>query len=144
MNRIEFFVGGVPEGRPRPRAASVKGYARMYAVKAANGFEDRVACVANMHAPREPMQGPVRVVVNAYWQWPVATSKRVREEGPQYRASKPDTDNVAKAILDVLTACGYWADDSQVAELRVRKITGGDSAPGTWIAIEPLPVVIPG
>jgi crossover junction endodeoxyribonuclease RusA len=35
---------------------------------------------------------------------------------------KRDLDNVLKALLDSLTHCGVWTDDSQVAELVIRRV----------------------
>lgn len=37
------------------------------------------------------------------------------------RAGKLDLDNRVKPLLDVLTKCGVWGDDSQVEELRVSR-----------------------
>lgn len=36
-------------------------------------------------------------------------------------ANKPDADNLAKHIKDVLGQVGFWEDDKQVCELVVRK-----------------------
>lgn len=33
-----------------------------------------------------------------------------------------DVDNLAKSVLDGITKAGLWADDGQVADLRVRKV----------------------
>ena len=38
---------------------------------------------------------------------------------------KPDADNLAKAILDVLTEQGWWRDDGVVSELLVIKLWSG-------------------
>ena len=42
-----------------------------------------------------------------------------------------DLDNLMKAALDALTAAGVWLDDSQIADLRIRKspVIGG------WIEV---------
>jgi crossover junction endodeoxyribonuclease RusA len=48
-----------------------------------------------------------------------------------------DLDNVLKAALDALTHCGIWADDSQVAELRIRRMPVSDN-PRAEIIVEPL------
>jgi Holliday junction resolvase RusA-like endonuclease len=39
----------------------------------------------------------------------------------RYFTKKPDADNLAKAVLDALTAMGVWKDDSQVVILDVTK-----------------------
>jgi Holliday junction resolvase RusA-like endonuclease len=137
MRTIEFFVGGVPEGRPRPRACRRGNHASVYAVKAKGGFEDRIACVANLHRPTYPLEGPIKVLIGAQWEWPKATSKkRMADPMPAWKTGKPDADNVAKAVLDVLTACGFWLDDAQVADLRVLKGVG--HVAGTQITIRQM------
>jgi Holliday junction resolvase RusA-like endonuclease len=55
----------------------------------------------------------------------------------QYHAQKPDADNVGKAVLDALTDCGAWVDDSQVASLPVIKRWAGQK-PTTLIEIVEL------
>jgi len=42
-----------------------------------------------------------------------------------------DLDNICKALLDALTACGLWADDEQIDELRL--IRRGVLPPGQVI-----------
>ena len=46
---------------------------------------------------------------------------------------KPDADNIAKAVLDALSA--FWQDDAQVAVLRVRKMWSVSWQAGTHIRI---------
>jgi len=45
------------------------------------------------------------------------TGKRsdvLRPDAPNFHTSKPDRDNLDKAILDALTNAGIWKDDAQV------------------------------
>jgi Holliday junction resolvase RusA-like endonuclease len=39
-----------------------------------------------------------------------------------WHTQKPDSDNIAKAILDAITKAGVWVDDCQIADLRIRKV----------------------
>lgn len=34
---------------------------------------------------------------------------------------RPDVDNISKAVIDVMTKCGFFVDDSQISELVLRK-----------------------
>lgn len=60
------------------------------------------------------------------------------------KATRPDLDNLAKLILDALTASGlFWADDGQVAELAIRKRFARASAPdfeGAHILVSCAPI----
>lgn len=38
------------------------------------------------------------------------------------KSTRPDTDNLVKLLKDVMTQCGYWWDDSQVAYETIGKV----------------------
>ena len=62
---------------------------------------------------------------------------QVRNGAPEFPASKPDIDKLARAVLDGLTDGGAWKDDSQVVTLIVHKVYAQASAPpGCWIRLE--------
>jgi Holliday junction resolvase RusA-like endonuclease len=64
--------------------------------------------------------GPLRVDVAVYFMRPKShffTGKRsdvLRPDAPNFHTSKPDRDNLDKAILDAITNAGIWKDDAQV------------------------------
>ena len=43
------------------------------------------------------------------------------DDMPRPHINKPDVDNAAKLILDVMTDLGYWHDDCQISCLTVQK-----------------------
>lgn len=51
--------------------------------------------------------------------------ERVRVSGGMLKPNRPDTDNLVKLLKDVMTDCGYWWDDSQVAYETISKIYSG-------------------
>ena len=61
------------------------------------------------HAPAKPIPAgrPVRLLVK--WCFP----SEGRRNGA-WRTSKPDTDNLEKALKDEMTRLHFWADDAQV------------------------------
>lgn len=70
---------------------------------------------------RPPFEGPLEVIVTAYWLWPKSMSeKKRRTYGAQYFTGRPDVDNVAKLLGDALNSI-VWRDDSQIVNLSVRK-----------------------
>jgi len=48
-------------------------------------------------------------------------SARLKANAPIYHTKKPDVDNLVKFCLDCLNGLA-WQDDSQISEMRVRKI----------------------
>ena len=68
-------------------------------------------------APEVPIEGGALVEISFYYK----TAKRLRGLP---RLSRPDVDNMAKTVLDVMTKLGYWNDDSQVIQLKAGKFNG--------------------
>lgn len=82
------------------------------------------------HVPAAPMHGPVRLVVK--WCFPLCGKHRDGE----YRATRPDTDNLQKLLKDEMTHVGFWTDDAQVASEIVEKFYA--AIPGIYIAAHEL------
>lgn len=82
-----------------------------------------------------PMEGPLVVTVLATWARPKSHPKR---NPPTWRTSRPDADNVAKAVLDAGIAV-LWADDSSVVRLVVEKRYGPESS--VVVTVEPVQAI---
>lgn len=125
---IQFFVPGDPKGQPRARRGAGK---HMYTPDTANGFKECIYAVAREHTPKVPLTGPVSMTVTAVFARPKShygtgkNADKLRSDAPHYHTSKPDRDNVEKAILDALTRLGFWKDDAQVCDGRMTKIYEG-------------------
>lgn len=78
------------------------------------------------HRPEEPMLGPLRLA--CHWVWLSKTEA--------YKPTKPDTDNLQKALKDVMGLCRFWLDDAQVCDERCIKSWG--PVPGIFVQIEAL------
>ena len=83
------------------------------------------------HAPAKPLDGPVRLVVK--WLFP---AEGRRPDG-SYKTTRPDTDNLEKALKDEMTRLGFWHDDAQVASEITEKFWA--ETPGIYIEVHPLP-----
>lgn len=81
------------------------------------------------HSPGAPLQGPVRLIVK--WCFP-----RGSHRDGEYRATKPDTDNLQKLLKDCMTKTGFWQDDAQVASEIAEKFWA--EIPGIWIRVSQL------
>ena len=69
------------------------------------------------------MEKPLRVTIKAYFEIPKSTSKKRKQQMMDNEILpmvKPDTDNIAKGVLDSLNGIAY-KDDKQVVELIVNK-----------------------
>lgn len=82
------------------------------------------------HAPQKPLTGPVRLVVK--WLFPAEG----RHPDGSYKTSKPDTDNLEKALKDEMTRLGFWHDDAQVASEITEKFWA--DIPGIYIEVSKL------
>lgn len=135
---ISFFVPGEPKGQPRPRAFAFHGKARVFDPGTAEHWKSQIALAAKQKL-KTPFAGPVRLDLTFYFPRPKKHYKRdvLRPDAPGYQTTKPDADNLAKAVMDALTTLGAWKDDTQVAELIVRKFYIRNSL-GCQIEIEDL------
>lgn len=131
LMQFEFFVAGKPQGKARPRVTrrgtytpkSTKDYEQ--SVRAA--FGQARGAVKNQSAmPLFPVDVCVSAEIVAYYEIPKSWSRKRRAaaiEGRIRPTVKPDTDNIAKIILDSLNGLAY-ADDKQVVKCCVSKWYG--------------------
>lgn len=80
-------------------------------------------------APEDPFMGPVQLMVK--WCFP-----KGRHHDGEYKATRPDTDNLNKMLKDEMTKAGFWKDDAQVASEIIEKFWA--KIPGIFIRVEKL------
>lgn len=113
-------VEGKIKGKARPRHNTKTG--RTFTPADTVQYENWVRLCYQEQDGRY-FEGAVRAKITAYYKVPKSYSKKrvqaIREclDQPQ---KKPDSDNIAKIILDSLNKIAY-EDDSQVVELKVFK-----------------------
>ena len=112
---ISFKVSGQPQGKARPRF--VNGH--IYTPKCTKIYEADVKkaylAVAQGYYFKDE---PVSLVVTAYL-------KRAKSNRRKFATTKPDVDNILKAILDGLNGVAY-NDDKQVIKLSIEKFYDDD------------------
>lgn len=59
-------------------------------------------------APKEPFSGPIWLKIAFCFK-----SDEKHQPGTP-KPTKPDLDNLEKGLVDCMTKCGFWKDDSQV------------------------------
>lgn len=136
---IAFLVPGQPQGKGRARIVRIGGYSRMATPEATVAYEGLVAHVATQARGDLPLiDGPVAMTLHLDCQVPASWSARKRAQalaGQVLPTTKPDADNVAKAISDGLNGV-LWRDDVQVVDLVVRKRYA--AVPAVRVEVRPI------
>ena len=130
-----IFIPGDPVAQPRPKVSTRGGFARAYvdAKHPIHAYKQAIR-LAYVNAGGEILKGPIRVNIDCWFTRPKSHSKK-RSEQLERKITKPDVDNLAKAILDALNGIAY-EDDSQVYSLEVQKwYVGVGGTVGTWIEV---------
>lgn len=118
---VHFTVPGKPMGKQRPRFNSRTR--TTYTPEETLTYEEEVQWAYRMAPKAKMLKGNIKAEIVAYYPIPKSTSKKQRAdmiEGFLLPTKKPDTDNIAKIILDSLNGIAY-DDDSQVVSLLVLK-----------------------
>lgn len=117
-----FKIPGKVQAKQRPRLS--KG--RIYTPQATVNYEGYVKWCYSEYANQyglKPIQGAIRAEIEVFIAIPKSDSKKKKELklNKKIRPTvKPDSDNIAKSILDALNGLAY-VDDKQITELEVRK-----------------------
>lgn len=83
--------------------------------------------------PATPSTAPIRLQVYLFFD-----IKGPKKVWGTYKTTRPDCSNFIKELEDAMTACGFWKDDSQVAELKVQKRWASDASIFIrWEELEP-------
>mgnify|MGYP000845484760 FL=1 len=140
--KIEFFVPGTPVGKGRPRAARRGAGVVMFTPEKTADYEalaSATAAAALAGAMRigtsQLLDGPLAAMLEMRFPVPASWSKAKRARalaGVEWHTSKPDADNVAKAVLDACNGV-VFRDDSQIVILIATKAFSEE--PGVRVVI---------
>lgn len=130
--RVDFFVAMIPPTTTfqSKQMTVVGGKPRMFDSPELKAVRLRLLAEVAPYAPARPLTGAVQLVTK--WCWP-ADGKR---GAGGYKATKPDTDNLIKALKDAMTKAGYWHDDAQVASEVTEKFWA--DVPGIYVMVREL------
>ena len=121
---IAFEIPGPPVGKGRPRAFRMGNSVRMHTPEKTASYESLVKIAARIAMKSAaPMAFPVALSLVVRHAIPKSWSKRRQDAalaGTERPTTKPDADNVAKAVADACNGI-VWVDDAQVVELHVSK-----------------------
>lgn len=122
-------------GDPVPFArAGAQGKRRFTPRKQADFMAVVRMFAAQQMAGREPMDGPLRMILEAEYVPPASWSVKKRAAA-RWKATKPDADNLYKLAADSLNGV-VFVDDAQISDIRITKTYA--SASRLVITVEPL------
>lgn len=78
------------------------------------------------YRPQKAFVGALKVEIKWVYPWRLSEPKKNRVLGCRYCDTRPDADNLLKFLFDIMTRCGFWLDDAQVADLRFEKMWGDE------------------
>lgn len=117
---IKFIIPGEPKAKARHRTTK-SGF--NYTPKETVEYENWVKQCFILEHGQTMLEGQIKAEIRAYFGIPKSYSKKKRreiEEGALRPTKRPDTDNIAKAVLDSLNGIAY-KDDSSIVSLQVDK-----------------------
>ena len=121
---ISFVVPGRPQGKGRAKIVKIGGFSRMATPQKTVAYEGLIAHAAQAAMAGRPMfEGAVAVNLFIDCQVPASWSQRKQRmalAGEILPTTKPDKDNVIKAVYDGCNGV-LWRDDVQVVDGRQRK-----------------------
>ncbi len=133
--KINFIIQGKVQAKQRPRFNGEFAYTPRETVAYENWVK---TCYLEKYKGQRPLERPLKVKIIAYYDIPKSTSKKKQQQmlnNEIFPTVKPDTDNIAKSILDSLNKIAYL-DDKQVVKLEVEKYYS--QAPSTVVMIEEI------
>ena len=117
---FRFTVPGLPQGKGRARF----GNGRTYTPAKTVAYEGLIALAGQQAMDdRLLIEKPVYVIVDAFFPIPKSWTKARKAKAASslvWHVSKPDGDNILKAVGDGLNGV-VWKDDSQIAFSKVTK-----------------------
>lgn len=139
---IGVFVPGLPQGKGRPRMRVIRkgahAFASAYTPAKTRTYEGIIATAgaAAMNG-RAPLTVPVLLhftaIVPVPQSWP-AWKQEAALRGDVMPTTKPDMDNIEKALLDGFNEV-VWKDDVQVVDVTKAKRYG--QVPGITVTVTP-------
>lgn len=136
---ITFTIPGAPQGKGRPKVVKIGGFTRMATPAKTVAYEGLVAHAATLAmAGHALLEGACMVEMDITCPVPASWSKRKQAAalaGQVYPTTKPDKDNVIKAIYDGMNGV-VWRDDVQAVDGVQRKRYG--AVPGVRVRVAVL------
>lgn len=116
---IQFVVWGESIGKARPKTVTLpNGQVSTYTPKKTRTWEGIVRDIAEQFAPPQLLDCPLRADV-----WFVRLKPKSARRTDHWPATKPDLDNLEKAVFDAIEKVLY-TNDSRIVTKRTHKVFG--------------------
>lgn len=132
MERIEFFMPMIPPTitAQEKQIRVVNGKPQVYDPPELKAAKMKLRAHLIPHIPDQPFDGPLRLVVK--WCFPI-TGKHYDGE---YKYTNPDTDDLNKALKDIMENLNFYVNDARVASEIIEKFWA--KITGIYIRLEKL------
>lgn len=141
MRCIRFTIPYICKAKQGDRARVIaaksgRTFVQHYPTAETRENAESLASLIVPHRPDMPMAGPVRLDLTFRFPWRKSDSRKQRQAGSRPKDTKPDWDNLGKQVSDVLEASGFFANDSQIAEVHLVKLF--TDSPGIDVVLQEL------
>tara|TARA_R100000655_G_C2959426_1_gene188631 strand:- start:14 stop:427 length:414 start_codon:yes stop_codon:yes gene_type:complete len=133
-----FIIDGVPKQQQRHRTAKWGGTYDP-------SKKDKKALLNKVleYAPKKPLEGALQMILVFYMPRPKSHyrsgkySHLLKDSSPTNHIKTPDSDNLAKLVMDALDMGNFYKNDSQICQLQIEKLyTDVEERPRTEVHIE--------
>ena len=141
-NPLSFFISCIPPKSTHQAALRIlkrhdgTQFVGKFATSKGKAVESELMTLFMPHRPPQPMQGPLSLEVRWQYPWRKSEKKANRAKGILACDVRPDCDNLAKFVCDIMTRLAFWNDDGQVANLTFSKTWC--NSPGIGIMVEEI------
>lgn len=143
-NALKLTIWGSPIPQGRPRFARIGKFVKTYDPKESRSWKDTVRAqtidtIEKEHRGYQIFNGPLSMSIHFFFLRPKGhygsgrNAQAVKRSAPSHHTSKPDIDNLGKAIKDALKGLCY-KDDSQIFRCLSEKTY--DDRPRVEVVIE--------
>lgn len=129
---IEFFMPMIPPTvtAQEKKITVVNGKPKLYDPPELAAAKNKIKSNLIPFIPDQPLDGALRLVVK--WCFPITG----KHHDGEYKYTKPDTDDLNKALKDIMETLGFYVNDSRVASETIEKFWA--EVPGIWIHLEKI------
>ncbi len=126
---ISFVITGEPRGKGRPRARTVRtksgsSFVSIYTDAETRKYEEFIAkCAGAVMTGKKPLTIPLSIDLEINSPIPASWSKKKQQQaslGLILPTTKPDIDNIGKAVLDGMNGVVY-EDDKLIVDIASKK-----------------------